>query len=56
MYITRNGLNDLVVLSDKAFETITNHHDETKEERINRLISEKFNKHYENKEPIIAKI
>ena len=48
MYITRNGTNDLVILSDEAFESITKACKETEEERIDRLISEKFDKHYAN--------
>lgn len=46
MYITRNGTNDLVVLSDEAYENITKKFEETEEERVDRLISEKFDKHY----------
>lgn len=46
IYITRNGTNDLVVLSDEAYEKITKIKEETEEERIDRLISEKFDKHY----------
>lgn len=46
IYITRNGTNDLVVLSDEAYERITKIKEETEEERIDRLISEKFDKHY----------
>jgi prevent-host-death family protein len=46
MYITKNGTNDLVVLSDKAFESLTKTLKETEEERIDRIISEKFDKHY----------
>ena len=48
MYITRNGTNDLVVLSDEAYENLTKQFEETIEEKINRLISEKFDKHYAN--------
>ena len=48
MYITRNGTNDLVVLSDEAYENLTKDLQETTEERIDRLISEKFDKHYAN--------
>lgn len=47
MYITKNGCNDLVVLSDKAYEEIVKINKETEEERIDKLISEKFDKHYE---------
>lgn len=46
MYITKNGTNDLVVLSDEAYEEIVKVKNETEEERINRLISEKFDKQY----------
>lgn len=42
IFITKNGYNDLVVLSSDAYEDIT----ENNEERIERLISEKFDKHY----------
>lgn len=47
MYITRNGTNDLVILSDIAYENLTKICSETEEERIDRLISEKFDKYYE---------
>lgn len=46
IYITKNGTNDLVVLSDEAYETLKNSSNETEEERIDRLISEKFDEHY----------
>lgn len=46
MYITKNGTNDLVVLSDEAYEEIVKVKNETEEERIDRLISEKFDKQY----------
>lgn len=46
MYITKNGANDLVILSDEAYEAIVKNTKETDEERIDRLISEKFDKHY----------
>lgn len=42
IYVTRNGVNDLVVLSDEVFEKMRKQN----EERIERLISEKFDKHY----------
>ena len=58
VYITRNGTNDLVVLSDEAYEKIINK--ETEEERIDRLITEKFEKHYASfekfKEELIEKL
>ena len=46
MYITKNGTNDLVVLSDEAYEEIINTKAETEEERIERLVAEHFDKHY----------
>ena len=46
MYITKNGTNDLVVLSDEAYETLVKSKQETEEERIDRLVSEHFDKHY----------
>lgn len=44
IYVTRNGVNDLVVLSDEVFEKMRKQN----EERIERLISEKFDKHYKD--------
>ena len=46
MYITKNGTNDLVVLSDEAYEDIVKSKQETEEERIDRLVAEHFDKHY----------
>lgn len=46
MYITKNGTNDLVVLSDEAYENMVKTTNETEEERIDRLVAEHFNKHY----------
>ncbi len=46
MYITKNGSNDLVILSDEAYEAIAKANKETEEERIDRLVSEHFDKHY----------
>ena len=60
MYITKNGANDLVILSDEAFEDIIRKNSETEEERIDRLVAEHFDKHYasfeEFKEEIIREI
>ena len=42
MYITKNGTNDLVVLSDEAYEDIIRKNEETEEERIDRLVAEHF--------------
>ena len=52
VFITRNGTNDLVVLSDSAYETIIETCKQTEEERIDRLISEKFEKHYKDFETL----
>lgn len=46
MYITKNGTNDLVILSDETYEDIIKKAKETEEERIDRLIAEKFDKQY----------
>lgn len=46
MFITRNGTSDLVVLSDEAYEDIVKSKRETEEERIERLVSEHFDKNY----------
>ena len=46
MYITKNGTNDLVILSDEAYESLVKSNQETEEERIDRLVSEHFDKHY----------
>ena len=57
IYITKNGVNDLVVLSDEAFETIRK---QNEKERIEKLISEKFDKQYKNfekfKENVLSSI
>lgn len=46
MYITKNGTNDLVVLSDEAYDDMLKSTTETEEERIDRLIEEHFSKQY----------
>lgn len=46
MYITRNGTNDLVVLSDEAYEIIIKTKEEKDYERIDKIIAERFDKHY----------
>ena len=60
MYITKNGTNDLVILSDEAFEDIIRKNSKTEEERIDRLVAEHFDKHYasfeEFKKEIIREI
>ena len=56
VFITKNGYNDLVILSNEAYENM----EETAEERVDRLLSEKFDKHYvdfeEFKADIIRKV
>lgn len=47
IYITKNGANDLVILSDKAYEEIIKEKEESLEERVDRLVAEKFQKHYD---------
>ena len=39
IYVTRNGVNDLVVLSDEVFEKMRKQNEESEEERIDRLVS-----------------
>ncbi len=46
MYITRNGTNDLVVLCDEAYEKLKKDVEQIEEERIERLVSEHFDKQY----------
>lgn len=46
IYITRNGTNDLVILSDEAYESLRKAFEETEEKRIDRLVSEHFDKQY----------
>ena len=60
LYITKNGTNDLVVLSDEAYENLKKNLEETENERIDRLVSAHFDKHYatfeEFQKDILAKI
>lgn len=46
MYITRNGSNDLVILSDEAYEAIIRAKEELEEKRIEKLVAKYFEKHY----------
>ena len=48
VHITKNGVSDLVLLSDEAYEELLRTTKETEEERVERLVSERFDKHYEN--------
>lgn len=58
IYITKNGYNDLVLLSNEAYEDLVNGH--LTEEKIDKRISEKFDKQYadfeEFKKDILEKI
>lgn len=46
IYITKNGANDLVVLSDEAYESIVKANEENVEERVKKLVAEHFEKQY----------
>ena len=46
IYITRNGTNDLVILSDEAYDNIIKLKNKSEEERIEKLVSEHFDKHF----------
>lgn len=46
IYITKNGANDVVILSDEAYETIVKTNQKAEEERIDRLIAKHFEKQY----------
>lgn len=46
IYITKNGFSDLVVLSNATYEMLTQKALETEEERIDKLITKQFDKHY----------
>ena len=48
IYITKNGANDLVILSNEAYEELEKERKESEEARIDRLISKKFDQHYAN--------
>lgn len=47
IYITKNGANDLVVLSDKAYENIIKEKEQILEQKVDKLVAEKFKKHYD---------
>ena len=46
IYITKNGTNDLVVLSDETYENIIKESQKSYEEKIDKLISKHFEKYY----------
>ena len=49
IYITKNGYNDLVILSNEAFEKY-------EDERIEQLVSEHFDKKYPDFESFMADV
>lgn len=46
IFITKNGTNDLVILSDDVYEEMKERGEKNTDERIEQLISEKFDEHY----------
>lgn len=46
VYITRNGYNDLVVLSDESYELLLKERDKKEEEQIEKIVSQYFDKNY----------
>lgn len=46
VYITKNGYSDLVILSNSTYENLTKKTFKADEERIDKLISQKFDNHY----------
>ena len=49
VFITKNGYNDLVILSNEAYERLT-------EENIDKLISQKFDEHFSDLEDFKNKL
>jgi len=49
VFITKNGYNDLVILSNEAYEKLT-------EENIDKLISQKFDEHFSDLEDFKNKL
>ncbi len=60
MYITKNGGNDLVILSDEAYENMTKTKQEIEDNKINQLVTQYFDMHYatleEFKQDFLTKI
>ena len=56
IYITRNGASDLVVLSNETYEKMIKEKEKTEEERIEKLVSQYFDKHYATYEEFKADI
>jgi len=48
IYITKNGTNDLVVLSDETYEKLKKGLEKIEEEKIEKLIAKHFDKYYTN--------
>ncbi len=60
MYITKNGGNDLVILSDEAYENMIKTKQEIEDNKINQLVTQYFDMHYatleEFKQDFLTKI
>ena len=56
VFITKNGYNDLVILSNELYESL----EKNSEERLDKLLAEKYDRHYadfeEFKRDIIVEI
>lgn len=48
IYITKNGSNDLVILSNEAYEAMEKQAFEVIEEKIDKLVCKKFDTYYSN--------
>lgn len=46
VYITKNGYSDLVILSNSTYENLIKKTLKEEEERIDKLVSQKFDNHY----------
>jgi len=46
VFITKNGRNDVVILSSEAFETYDEAYETLAEERVNKILEEDFKRKY----------
>ncbi|MBQ9267599.1 MAG: type II toxin-antitoxin system prevent-host-death family antitoxin [Clostridia bacterium] len=46
VFITKNGSSDVVILSNETYEKLKEQYNKTEEERIDKLLSERFDKYY----------
>ena len=46
VFITKNGRNDLVLLTNDAYEKYESYEEQLAEERVNKKLEEEFNKKY----------